>query len=64
MLVTRILEAFPGDEMNVMGEIVEKANTGVRRDGMTALVLSKTSSAKEEGSDALGEMLPELWVDS
>ena len=39
-------------------KIVKKANTGVRRHGIMATVLSKMGSAKEEGSDVLGVMMP------
>ena len=47
-LMSRILHATPADEIKGMGEIVKKANTGVRRHGMRATVLSKMGSAKEE----------------
>ena len=56
-LVSRFFEATPAHEMKRMGEMVEKANTGVRRHGIDATVLSKIGSVKEEGSDAPGVKL-------
>ena len=46
-LVSRLVEIILADEINGM------ANTGVRRHGMRATVLSKIGSATEEGSDVL-----------
>ena len=53
-LVSRLVEIRLADETKGMGEIVTKANTGVRRHGMRATVLSKIGSTTEEGSDVLG----------
>ena len=44
-------------------KIVRKANTGVRRHGVSATVLSKMGSAKEEGIHVPGVMMRGQRVD-
>ena len=56
-LVSHILGAVTVDKIKGVCEIVRKANTGVRRHGVRATVLSKIASAKEEGSDVPGVMM-------
>ena len=62
-LERHILGAVPLDKIKEVGEIVRKANTGVRRHGVRATVLSKIASAKEEGSDVPGLMMLDQGVD-
>ena len=49
-LVSRLVEIIPADETRRMGEIVKRANAGVRKHGVRATVLIKIASGKEEGS--------------
>ena len=62
-LVSRILGAVPAGEVEGMGDTVRKADAGVIRHGIWATVLSKIGSAKEEGSDVPGVLMPGQRVD-
>ena len=46
-LVTRLIEIIPAGEIRGMGEIVRKANAGVRRHSIRATVLINIASRKE-----------------
>ena len=62
--VSHLIDTVLAEEIRRMGEIVRKASTGVRGHGRRATVLSKIASAKEEGSDYPGTMVPGQRVDS
>ena len=49
-LLGRLIEIMPADVRRRMGDIVRKANTGVRRNGVRTTVLIKIAFGKEEGS--------------
>ena len=56
--VSPLIEMIPADAIKGMVDIVRKAILCVRRRGTRATVLSKIASAKEEGSDDPGVLLP------
>ena len=46
--VSRILEALSIDELQGMGEVVKKANAGVRRRGVRATSLGEIAARRED----------------
>ena len=56
-LESHLLGAVAVGKIKEVGEIVRKANTGVRRHGVRATVFSNLASAKEEGRNVPGVMM-------
>ena len=62
-LVGRLIEFILALEVGEMGEIVRNANTGVKKHGTRATVLSKAASFSEEGQDYQDLPVPGQGVD-